>query len=132
MITVNENFQVEFGERVRIRREEIGMTQDELAEKLNYKHKSSVSKIEKGIAAVPNTKIVAIAKVLDCSVQYLMGREKTVQTGLKSIYPLTEEETRILLLYRKASERDKTIINSVLESYEEETPSHSESSEMVG
>ncbi|MBR5355491.1 MAG: helix-turn-helix transcriptional regulator [Lachnospiraceae bacterium] len=73
MIKANDKFQIEFGERIRIRREEIGMTQEELAEHLGYKHKTSVSKIEKGLASVPSSKVVIIANALKVSVRYLMG-----------------------------------------------------------
>ena len=36
------------GDRIRARREQLGMTQDELAHKLGYKSRSSVNKIELG------------------------------------------------------------------------------------
>ena len=34
------------GQRVKIRREELGMSQEELAKKIGYKSKSSINKIE--------------------------------------------------------------------------------------
>ena len=33
------------GDRIRLRREELGYTQDEVAKKLGYKHRSSVQKL---------------------------------------------------------------------------------------
>ena len=36
------------GDRIRLRRVELGMTQQELAEKIGYKGKTAISKIEAG------------------------------------------------------------------------------------
>lgn len=62
-----------FGERVKFYREKIGMTQEELAERMGYKHKSSITKIEKGIHDAPLSKVAELAKVLGVSVNDLMG-----------------------------------------------------------
>lgn len=45
-----------FGERVKARRIELGWTQEELAEKMGYKSKSSINKIELGINDVTQSK----------------------------------------------------------------------------
>lgn len=61
------------GLRIKQRREELGLTQEELAEKLHYKTKSSINKIEKGVNDLPRTKVAAFAVALQTSVSYLMG-----------------------------------------------------------
>ena len=38
----------DIGKRIRRRREELGMTQEELADKLHYKSKTTIAKIENG------------------------------------------------------------------------------------
>jgi len=65
-----------FGKRVYDRRTEIGMTQDELAQKLGYKHKSSIGKIENGDNDLPLSKVVLFAHALETTVAYLMGWEE--------------------------------------------------------
>lgn len=62
------------GERVKILRTEKNMTQEELAEKLGYKSKSSVAHIENG-RDIPRSMIVKLADILDTSPAYLMGWE---------------------------------------------------------
>ncbi|MDE5764507.1 MAG: helix-turn-helix domain-containing protein [Ruminococcus sp.] len=57
----------DIGTLIRTRREELGMTQDELAEKIGYKSRSSINKIEKGGNDLPRSKITAFAKALDIS-----------------------------------------------------------------
>lgn len=60
------------GDRIRMRREEIGMTQDDLAIKLGYSGRSSINKIEMGRQDVPRKKIEAFAEALNTSADYLM------------------------------------------------------------
>lgn len=63
----------EIGKRIRSRREELGMTQKALAEKVGYKDKSAVTRIESGENDITQTKIIKFADALDTSVAYLMG-----------------------------------------------------------
>jgi len=63
----------EIGKIIKQRREELGMTQEELARKLNYKSKSTINKIESGINDVPRTKIIYFANALELSPSDLMG-----------------------------------------------------------
>lgn len=59
--------------KIRQRREELGMTQDELARKMGYKSRSSINKIEKGENDIPQSKIMAFAAALETTPEYLMG-----------------------------------------------------------
>ena len=45
------------GDRIRARREELGLTQEELATRLGYKSKSSINKIETGNNNLPMPKV---------------------------------------------------------------------------
>lgn len=64
------------GENIKIRREALGMSQDELAEKMGYKSRSTIAKIEKGVNDVTQTNIVKFAEILKTTPAYLMGWEK--------------------------------------------------------
>lgn len=66
---------MDIGERIKSRREELGMSQDELAKRVGYKSRSSVNKIEADGRGLPQNKIVAFAKALDTTPSYLMGWE---------------------------------------------------------
>lgn len=61
------------GENIYKRRIELGMTQEELAEKLGYKSKSSINKIELGVNDLPQRKIALFAKALHTTPGDLMG-----------------------------------------------------------
>ena len=68
---------------VREKREELGMTQEELSKKLGYKSRSSVNKMENA-RELPLKKVTMMADVLGCSPSYLMGwdEEYNVQSTL--------------------------------------------------
>lgn len=80
---------MEVGERIRQRRLELNMTQEELAELLDYSGRSSINKIENGVNDVPAKKILSFAKVLKCTPAWLMGfeTEKEVKPNVDYILP---------------------------------------------
>lgn len=61
------------GERIRARREELNMTQAELAQLLGYKSHTSVNKIEKNTRELQTDKIVKIAEALQTTPEYILG-----------------------------------------------------------
>ena len=60
-------------EKIKKRREELGMSQEELAEEMGYKSKTSIHKIEQKMTDLPLSRVVEFAKVLKVSSDYLMG-----------------------------------------------------------
>lgn len=59
--------------RIKKRREELKMTQEELAEIMGYKSRSSINKIELGLNDLPQSKIIEFATALKTTPSYLMG-----------------------------------------------------------
>lgn len=64
---------MELYKRIRMRREELGMSQSELARQLGYKDRSAIAKIESGVNDITQTKIEAFAKALKTTAGDLMG-----------------------------------------------------------
>ena len=60
------------GTRIKEKRLELGLTQEELAKRLGYKSKSTINKIEMDINDIPQSKVVAFAEALDTTIAYLM------------------------------------------------------------
>lgn len=60
-------------ENIKKRREELKMSQEQLAKKMGYKSRASINKIEKGKADIPQSKIMQFAKELGVSPGELMG-----------------------------------------------------------
>lgn len=77
---------MEIGERIKHRREELSMSQDELAKRVGYKSRSSVNKIEADGRGLPQRKIVAFAKALETTPSYLMGWEPATDEDIGNIF----------------------------------------------
>ena len=91
---------------IKKRREELGLSQEELAAKLGYKSRSSINKIELGLSDIPFSKIPLFAKALELEPEILMGwgkekvnekleevlksHNKYPKTGLKGEFTITE------------------------------------------
>ena len=98
------------GERICNRRKELGLTQQDLADRLGYKSKSSINKIEIGKNDLPQKKIIEFARALNTTPRYLMGWEdEGIQNS--SIVPLIsimrEDGTFLNLVDEFEKKRDK-------------------------
>lgn len=87
------------GDKIRARRLELHMTQEELAEKLGYKSKSTINKIELGVNDIVQSKVVEFARALDTTTSYLMSWDEPSPTPT-----LTASETTLLSNYRQLNE----------------------------
>ena len=72
------------GEKIKDRRKALGMTQQELAEKIGFKTRSHISLIEQGERNIPVNKIKELAKILDISPEYLVGWRNTLESSSDS------------------------------------------------
>ncbi|CDX00732.1 Helix-turn-helix [Desulfitobacterium hafniense] len=84
---------MELYERIKFRRNELDMSQDELAQKLGYKSRSTIAKIENGENDIPQSKIEAFAKALQTTPSYLMGWEDKPNKQ-SDLPPLTAKDER--------------------------------------
>ena len=75
MIILNKNIEL-FREAIKRRRMELGLSQQELAEKVVYKSGSTISKIERGIIYSPYSKIKDFSIALKTSPEDLISDEE--------------------------------------------------------
>lgn len=80
------------GQRIKQRREELGISQEELAKKAGYKSRSSINKIEVDGRGLPQSKIVLIAKALETTPAYLMGWENNNEQPENHLTPKDERD----------------------------------------
>ena len=64
-----------YSDRIRQRRLELGLSQDELAKRVGYSERSAIAKIETGVNDITVTKFVEIAHALSISPIELLGLE---------------------------------------------------------
>ncbi|MGI5873503.1 MAG: transcriptional repressor LexA [Bacillota bacterium] len=86
-------------EKIKQRREELKMSQQELANLVGYKSRSSINKIEKGINDVGQSQIVIFAKALRTTPAYLMGWEddNLDAFSIPNIEPMPQTEKKPLI-----------------------------------
>ncbi len=108
------------GERIRKRREELGLSQEELAVKMGYSGKSTVCKAETCGDNVTTSKVRRFADALGCSYWHLMGSELS-EADIIDIHKCDEaeglpfaDESAVLKAYREASEEIKAAVRAVL------------------
>ena len=67
---------MKIGEKIKLRRTELGWSLRELSNRMGYSNHSTVARIESGKVDIPQSKVVKFAEVMGTSVAYLMGWEE--------------------------------------------------------
>lgn len=80
-----------FGEKLSFLRKQRGMTQMELAEKLDIS-RQAVSRWERGTAEPSTEKLVSIGKLFDVSVDALMNKDVQLQVESAALVAVAEEK----------------------------------------
>ena len=105
------------GERIKQRRLELDMTQEELAKKLGYKTRTAISNVEKGKEDLTTTRVMKFADALGVTPGYLMGWDdpnQVIQTEYKRRFNCNGMDYILRLSSSSATraehdEKDKTL-----------------------
>ena len=93
-------------QRIKHRRQELGMSQEELAKKIGYSHKTAVCKIEAGQRKLKEDVIVKLASALDTTPAYLMGWDNEDDDATLA--------ARLLYRYRALDDLDQELARRIL------------------
>ena len=112
------------GENIRKKREELGLSQEELATRMGYKSKSTINKIELGINDIPQSKIEKFAEVLGTTPTVLMGWVDE-ETGKKNdvlaniVLQLRKDEELLVMVEKlsKLSPENRQALKPVLNAF---------------
>ena len=106
----------EIGKRIRTRREELGITQEELASKLGYKSKTTIAKIENGTNDIVQSKVIEFAQALDTTPAYLMGWTQYNETipNKNNRIPKDSDLAIIQRERNKMSDKEKSKLMNIL------------------
>lgn len=97
------------GERIKIQREKLNMTQEELSKKLGLKSRTSISKLETS-RELSLKRVSQIASILECSESYLMGWEENANKEKG------EKDFELVYKFSKLDDRDKEIVMNMIDS----------------
>ena len=82
--------------KVKQRRIELGLSQEELAKKMGYSSRTSINKIENG-RPVSQKIIVRLAEALETTPAYLMGWEDNLEKKAEEFKPYTIETLKKII-----------------------------------
>lgn len=91
------------GERIKLKREQLGLSQTELAIRAKYSDKTAISKLEHAGNNISMKQVERLANALNCSSQYLMGWEEEKRSKREYAQELFWNEIGEII------ERDKAI-----------------------
>ena len=95
-------------DRIKMKREELKLSQEELALRIGNKDKSTISKIEKSGNDITMKNIQRIAKALGVTSQYLMGWDEADSTIV-----IEEKNAQAVELYEKYKNAIPEIQNAI-------------------
>lgn len=106
------------GQRIKQRRKELGLTQEELAKRLGNKTRASVCTVEKDKEDLTTTRLSQYAEALETTPLYLMGLvdspDLTIEEILKGVYIQSSKNKRILSLYNNAPDDVQLTVENFL------------------
>ena len=109
------------GQRIRKRREELGLSQTELSERLGFKSRSSVNKIEMDVQA-PRQKIIkALADALDTTVGYILGIDEETEQNERELCDLFSlchgrDSYDVVQKYLRLDSNDRAVVSTMIDS----------------
>ena len=106
-------------DRIKERRIELKLSQTELAKRMGYSDKTSISKIEASGNSITLKKVEKVANALGVSAAYLMGWEDTHVVSHQVDYAIKNEEPTeadiIIELYKKSDKDTQAQVKRILE-----------------
>ena len=106
------------GGRIKARRNELGLSQRELAARLGYNDHTTLTRIEAGKVDLSQSRVVQFADVLGVTPGYLMGWEQEPEElGALAAAVLNDPALlRLVKNYRELSEADRAAVSALVDS----------------
>jgi transcriptional regulator with XRE-family HTH domain len=106
------------GERIKVRRKELKLSQREMAARLGYNDHTTLTRIEAGKIDLPQSRIVKIAEVLGVTPGYIMGWEQEPE-DMGALAAMVLKDPGLLNLaknYITLDEADRATVAALVES----------------
>lgn len=106
------------GSRIKARRQELKLSQREMAARLGYTDHTTLTRIEAGKVDLPQSRIVKIAEVLGVTPGYIMGWEQEPE-DMGALAAMVLKDSGLLKLaknYSALDEADRATVAALVES----------------
>lgn len=106
------------GKRIKKRRLELNLTQEDLAQRMGYKSKAAICKVEGGEDNITSDRVRKFADALETTPAYLMGWSETpIANEIPHLQDWrTEESKRLYELYLQAPPEIQAAVETLLKS----------------
>ena len=106
------------GSRIKARRQELKMSQREMAARLGYTDHTTLTRIEAGKVDLPQSRIVKIAEVLGVTPGYIMGWDQEPEDlGALAAMVLKDPATlRLVKNFLTLDETDRSTVSALVDS----------------
>ena len=110
------------GARIKARRQELKMTQRDLAARMGYTDHTTITRIESGKTDPPQSRVAQFAKVLGVTPGHLMGWDEKPAEELQDLGALAAEilmepdTVELVRDYRNLSEADRNMVRGLVAS----------------
>jgi transcriptional regulator with XRE-family HTH domain len=94
---------MEISNNIRIMRKSLGLTQVQLAEKLNLTQ-STIAHYERGSRTIETEKLIHLAEVLECSIDELLGKTKLKELEEKPFVHGNSRRAKLIEIFDKLPE----------------------------
>lgn len=99
------------GERIKARREALGLSQEQLAKKVGYTSGSSINKIEQGKQGLTRAKLKEVADALQTTPSYIMGWSQITPNAAEAWLSTREEwEERKAIIDQLNNDDDRRML----------------------
>jgi transcriptional regulator with XRE-family HTH domain len=103
--------------RLRQAREDAKLTHEEVARALGYNSSSTIGNYEAGRRDISARDLIAMANLYDVSLSWLYGQNDEKNLAITKV---DRRELALLNAFRRATERDKEIIENIIKSFSSE------------
>lgn len=110
------------GDKIKERRIELGLSQLELAKRMGYTNKSTISKIENNLLDISQKRIKEFSECLQTTIPYLMGFEEANVEMQVELGEINDQRERYLSMYERymtLNEGQKELVNNLVDALSE-------------
>lgn len=104
------------GERIKFRRQEMGITQRDLAKRMGYTDHTTITRVEAGKVDLPMSRVSQFAEALRVSPSYLMGWEDEDKKNPVTMDGMSENRKKLMHFVADVPEEKTELLLRVMKS----------------
>lgn len=104
------------GERIKARRQELGLSQRDLAKRMGYTDHTTITRVESGKVDLPMSRVAKFAEALRVSPSYIMGWEDEDKKNPATTDGMSENRMKLMRFLETVPEDKAEMLLKVMKS----------------